>query len=164
MTTDKSKSTPDTTRTAPRTTLSITAAGASRYGLNRRATFNISADLLCRIAEHALVSQPLTVGSEIRISVELPAILAVEIGIGAHILVTVQRAAYQVVFAPAARNRVRGTLCQDIEVEWDGADPAVQAIGPVYALEHPHLAALELIWHKLREMGSSSPPQEHPVK
>jgi hypothetical protein len=128
--------------------------------LNRRATFNIGADLLCRAAEHALASQPLTVGSEIRISVELPAILAVEIGIGAHILVAVQRAAYQVAFCAAARNRVRGLICQDIEIEWDGENPAMQAIGPVYALEHPHLAALELVWHKLHEMAAAVPAKD----
>lgn len=136
-----------------------TAAASSRYGLKDGATFNVAADLFCRAAEHALVSQALTVGSELRIPVELPTSLAVEIGISPHMLVTVQRAAYQVVFAPAARNRARGAIFQDIEVEWDGTDARMQAIGPAYALEHPHLVALEMVWHKLHELAAAGPVQ-----
>lgn len=115
--------------------------------------------MFCRAAEHALVSQPLAVGCELRIAVELPTLLAVEIGISPHLLVAVQRATYQVVFAPAARNRARGAIFQDIKVEWDGTDAWMQAIGPTYALEHPHLAALEMVWHKLHEFAAADPVQ-----
>jgi predicted subunit of tRNA(5-methylaminomethyl-2-thiouridylate) methyltransferase len=97
------------------------------------------------------------VRSEIRITVEMPASLAVEIGISAHLLESVQRAAYQFVFAPAARNRLRRTICQDIEVAWDATETCMQEGGPAYALEHPHLAALEVVWHKLHEMAAADP-------
>jgi hypothetical protein len=158
MTTQKTKT--SVHRARPVTPqLTVTAATASRYGLNESATFTVGADLFCRAAEHALVSEALTVGSELRIPVELPNSLAVEIGISPHLLVTVQRAAYQVVFAPAARNRARGAIFQDIEVEWDGTDARMQAIGPAYALEHPHLGALELVWHKLHELAVADPVQ-----
>jgi hypothetical protein len=155
MTTRKTKTAPHPDRAMAKSKLTITAAVASRYGLNSHATFSVGADVFCRAAEHALASPPLNIGSELKITVELPVSLAVEIGICAHMLVRVQRAAYQVVFAPAARNRLRGTICQDIEVAWDAKDARMQAIGPVYALEHPHLAALELVWHKLHEMAAA---------
>lgn len=159
MRTRKAKTAPHPDRAMAKSRLTITAVAASHYGLTSNATFSVGADVFCRAAEHALVSQPLTVGSEIRITVELPASLAVEIGICAHMLVSVQRAAYQVVFSAAARNRVRGLICQDIAVEWDGTDARMQAIGPAYALEHPHLAALELVWHKLHEMAAADSAQ-----
>lgn len=159
MTTRKTKTAPQPARVSAKSRLTITAEAANHYGLANQATFNPSADLFCRAAEHALVLQPLTVGSELRITVELPASLAVAIGIGAHMLVRVQRAAYQVVFFAAARNRVRGLICQDIVVEWDGTDARMQAIGPTYALEHPHLAALELVWHKLHDIAVADPAQ-----
>ena len=155
MTTRKTKAALHLNRAMTKPKPTITTAAANRYGLTSKVTFDASADLFCRAAEHALVSSPLTVGSEIMITVELPVSLAVEIGISAHLLVRVQRAAFQVVFSAAARNCIRHELCQDITVEWDGMDATLHAIGPAYALERPHLAALELVWHKLNEMTAT---------